>query len=76
MSDLKKFQRLFQEDKLKVYPTKLEYRGINNLERTIAQANQIITANRLKLVVNSSGALASYKAFEVILIADQEAAVA
>jgi hypothetical protein len=76
LTDLQVFRNIFGEDKVKVYPDKLEYRGINNLEATVAQANRIIKINKLKLVVNSSGQLASYKAFEVLAVDDLEAAAA
>jgi len=73
LTDLQVFKNIFNEDKVKVYPDKLEYRGINNLEATVAQANRIIQNNKLKLEVNNSGQLASYKAFEVLALNGKEA---
>lgn len=74
IKDLKIFKNIFDEDKVKEYPNKLEYRGINNMEGSVDHAKRIIKKNKLKLQVNASGQLASYKAFEVI--ADEEAAAA
>jgi hypothetical protein len=61
---LKKFKLLFDRDKLKEYPNKIEYR-VGDLQGSITEANKIIDQNKLKLVVFSSGHLATYKAFEV-----------
>lgn len=61
---LKKFKQLFDRDKLKEYPNKIEYR-VGDLQSSITDANAIIEQNKLNLVVFSSGHLATYKAFEV-----------
>lgn len=76
INDLEVFKNIFGEDKFKNYPGKLEYRGVNNMEATVEQAKRIISYNKLKLEVITSGHLASYKAFEVVTLADQEAAAA
>ncbi len=76
LTDLEVFINIFNEDKMKVMPGRIEYRGMYNLEGAIAQANRIIKANRLRLEVVNNGQLASYKAFEVVALADGEAAAA
>lgn len=75
-NDLQKFIDLFGSDKVKWYRGKAEFRGIQDMEAATGEANRIIKANKLKLAVVTSGALASYKAFEVVSTADQEAAAA
>jgi hypothetical protein len=72
--DFQTFLKLFGAEKVKSYPNKVECRGISDMEAATAEANRIINANKLKLAVVTSGALASYKAFEVVSIADREAA--
>lgn len=70
------FHNIFNEEKYKLYPGKIEYRAISNLEQSIAQAKRIIKHNNLQLRVVSTGQLASFKAFEVHEGAEQEAAAA
>lgn len=67
------FIHLFQGDKYKLFSGKIEYR-VSNLDIGIADAKRIISNNKLKLVVKSSGQLATYKAFEVHEITDREGA--
>lgn len=63
---LQKFKKLYDRDKLKEYPKKIEYR-VGDLEANIREANQIIAQNKLNLTVVNNGQLAAYKAFEVVL---------
>lgn len=64
MSDLEKFKVLFDRDKVKNYPTKLEYRT-SDLDKNLQAARELITKHNLKLVAGTTGDMASYGAFEV-----------
>ena len=64
MSDLEKFKVLFDRDKVKSYPTKLEYRT-SELDKNLQSAREIITKHNLKLEAGTTGDMASYGAFEV-----------
>lgn len=73
-AELDRFMWIFGDDKCKKYPDKVEYRGVTDIERSTAQAKRVIESSKLQLAVVTSGQLASYKAFEVKFIAEQEAA--
>jgi ABC-type Fe3+ transport system substrate-binding protein len=73
-TDLDRFMWIYGDDKCKRYADKVEYRGVTDIERSTAQAKRVIENSKLQLAVVTSGALASYKAFEVVCIVDQEGA--
>jgi hypothetical protein len=65
--ELQKFKDLFDRDKFKIYPDRIEYR-VSSLEHNVAAANRLIDQHKLKLKIVSNGQLATYKAFEVKLL--------
>lgn len=64
MSDLETFKKLFDPERYKEHPGKLEIRA-SNLDQDLNAARQLIADNKLKLEAVTDGMLASYRAFEV-----------
>lgn len=64
MKDLEKFKILFGRDRVKPYPTKLEYR-VSELDANLQAARDLISKHKLNLEAGTTGSLASYGAFEV-----------
>lgn len=63
-TDLQKFKQIFDRDRVKDFPGKLEYR-VGNFEKSKAEASDIIQLHRFNLSIVSTGQLATYGAFEV-----------
>ncbi len=66
-TDLQKFVEKFQPNKFKVLTDRIEIRGLNNIHRGVAQANDLIQKLKLKLKVHHSAEMASYGGMEIMV---------
>jgi hypothetical protein len=64
-SDLQQFIDKFEPSKFKLMSGGIEIRGINDMQRNIAQARAIIERLKLRLIVSHNAEMLSYRGFEV-----------
>ncbi|RZL02568.1 MAG: hypothetical protein EOO89_29155 [Pedobacter sp.] len=64
-ADLVKFIEKFEPAKFKEMANGIEIRGISNIHRSIADAEELIARLKLKLTVEHNAQMVSYGAFEV-----------
>ncbi|WP_442589697.1 hypothetical protein ACSBL2_00405 [Pedobacter sp. AW31-3R] len=67
-ADLQKFIDKFEPSKFKLMAKGIEVRGISDLNKTIAEAKQLIEKMKLKLTVVHHAEMVSCRAFEVNVI--------
>ncbi|WP_307528165.1 hypothetical protein [Pedobacter sp. W3I1] len=63
--DLQQFIDKFEPSKFKLMSGGIEIRGINDMQRNIAQAREIIERLKLRLIVSHNAEMLSYRGFEV-----------
>ena len=63
--DLQQFIDKFEPSKFKLMAGGIEIRGINDMQRNIAQARAIIETLKLRLIVSHNAEMLSYRGFEV-----------
>ena len=63
--DLQQFIDKFEHSKFKLMSGGIEIRGINDMQRNIAQARAIIERLKLRLIVSHNAEMLSYRGFEV-----------
>lgn len=63
--DLQHFIDKFEPSKFKLMAGGIEIRGINDMQRNIAQARAIIERLKLRLIVSHNAEMLSYRGFEV-----------
>lgn len=63
--DLQQFIDKFEPSKFKLMSGGIEIRGINDMQRNIAQARAIIERLKLRLIVSHNAEMLSYRGFEV-----------
>ncbi|NII83525.1 hypothetical protein H9N25_12055 [Pedobacter riviphilus] len=63
--DLQQFIDKFEPSKFKLMSGGIEIRGINDMQRNIAQAKAIIERLKLRLIVSHNAEMLSYRGFEV-----------
>ncbi|MDQ0965096.1 hypothetical protein QFZ20_000499 [Flavobacterium sp. W4I14] len=63
--DLQQFIDMFEPSKFKLMSGGIEIRGINDMQRNIAQAKAIIERLKLRLIVSHNAEMLSYRGFEV-----------